>query len=127
MSTGTKWPSLALSTAAHGARTHVRLGARRRGEPRLPGQHRGDVEVCDVHVPCRDKSSTQNGKPHPTPRHSHASNSLWKLSLSILASRVQVCKSQRRFSALTTSVVINQRSICWQTCGPISETFKLPG
>lgn len=60
-------------TATREARTHVRLGASHRGEPRLPGQHRGDVEVRDVHVPWRDKSTTQNVKSRSTPWRSRAS------------------------------------------------------
>lgn len=66
--------------------THVRLGARHSGEPRLPGQHRRDVEVSDVHVPWRDKT------PHRilSPKQLSAATtllaeSLWKLGLSVLA------------------------------------------
>lgn len=43
---------LLVAMAAQGTHTHVRLGASHSGDPHLPGQHRGNVEVCDVHVPC---------------------------------------------------------------------------
>ena len=43
---------LLVAMAAQGTRTHVRLGAGHSGDPHLPGQHCGNVEVCDVHMPC---------------------------------------------------------------------------
>lgn len=37
--------------------THVRLGARYSGNPSLLGQQSGDVEVCDVHMPCGERKT----------------------------------------------------------------------
>lgn len=73
MSTKFKAKALLFNPATREAHTHVRLGARHGGEPRLPGQHRRDVEVCDVHMPWRDKSTTQNVKSHSTQCRNHAS------------------------------------------------------
>lgn len=61
VSAGMENKSPALSHyGAHGAPTHVRLGAGHGGDPHLPGQHRGDVEVCDVHVPWQERRTTGN-------------------------------------------------------------------
>ena len=55
--------NLPLSQDSHPeACTHVRLGAGHGGDPRLPGQHGSDVEVCDVHVSWRERSTTENVK-----------------------------------------------------------------
>lgn len=47
-------------TAVPKAHTHVRLGASHGGDPPLLGQHRGDVEVCDVHMPWRERRTTES-------------------------------------------------------------------
>lgn len=60
-----EWKTNALlwvQTAAPEAHTHVRLGAGHGGDLRLPGQHGGDVEVCDVHVPWRERRTTESVK-----------------------------------------------------------------
>lgn len=63
VSTAMKDKSLLLSQDSHPrARTHVRLGAGHSGDASLPGQHGGDVEVRDVHVSWRERSTMENVK-----------------------------------------------------------------
>lgn len=60
---------LSVVLAAQGTHTHVRLGTGHSGDPHLPGQHCGDVEVCDVHVPCERRGHRECQTPFSPAAH----------------------------------------------------------